>query len=225
MHDVSDGAQQEGPGVFLAEANALVRAGLRSFLSREGFRVVGEANCTDDVIESVAALSPDVVLLDCSLPGGAMLALHHVRVASATTVVVLLADSVQRQDVVTALEGGANGYLLKDQDCADLAAGVRLAAAGGAPIAPKAMAVLAAEPPRGDPLTPREREVLEMVAEGLANKQIARALGITEATVKAHVGGAFRRIGVTTRTQAALWVHAQRLAREAPGKVVVRTTT
>jgi DNA-binding NarL/FixJ family response regulator len=106
-----------------------------------------------------------------------------------------------------ALEAGAVGFLLKDSDPADLVAGVRSAARGEAPLDPRVTRALlpGAGQTSGDRLSPREREVLALVGEGMANKQIARALGITERTVKVHLNSVFRQLGVADRTSAALW--------------------
>jgi DNA-binding NarL/FixJ family response regulator len=121
--------------------------------------------------------------------------------------VVVLTSFSDRERVADALEAGAVGYQLKDCEPAELLAAVRAAAAGHVPIDPRVARVLlpgASSRPQ-DQLSPREAEVLRLVARGLANKQVARALGITERTVKAHLGRVFRQIGVADRTSAALW--------------------
>jgi DNA-binding NarL/FixJ family response regulator len=122
--------------------------------------------------------------------------------------VVVLTTFADQERILDALNAGAAGYLLKDATPEELIAGVRAVVAGGAPLDPKAARVLldsrnAATPARE--LSPREREVLVLLGEGLANKQIARRLGITERTVKAHLTSIFQQLGVTDRTQAALW--------------------
>ena len=215
MHHSNDEPIAGALRVLIAEANALVRAGLRSIMVADGLAIVGEATSSSAAIASAAALSPDVVLMDASLGDDALVTLRGIRAASPATAVVFFASSVERQHVVAAVEGGASGYLLKDQDGADLLAGVRAAAAGGTPIAPRVVARLIDARVRRDDEQPtaRELEVLELVADGFSNKQIARRLGISEGTVKSHLGSAFRRIGATRRTQAALWVHQRRKAR------------
>jgi DNA-binding NarL/FixJ family response regulator len=122
--------------------------------------------------------------------------------------VVVLTSFVDQERIMSALEAGAVGYILKDAAPTEVIAAVRAAAAGGSPLDPQvARVVLDAgrSPRRGAELSPREREVLLLVAQGLANKQIARRLGIAERTVKAHLTRVFQVIGVADRTGAALW--------------------
>jgi DNA-binding NarL/FixJ family response regulator len=123
--------------------------------------------------------------------------------------VVVLTSFSDRERVSEALAAGAVGYLLKDCDPADLLAAVRSAAAGHVPLDPRIARVLlpSGQPRPEDGMSPREVEVLRLVAQGLANKQIGRRLGITERTVKAHLGRVFRALGVADRTSAALWAH------------------
>ncbi|MCW2756974.1 MAG: two component transcriptional regulator, LuxR family, partial [Nocardioidaceae bacterium] len=121
---------------------------------------------------------------------------------------VVLTSFSDRERVADAIEAGAGGYLLKDCEPGDLLSAVRSAAAGHAPIDPRVARVLLPRPTTGRPedtMSRREVEVLRLVAQGLANKQIGRALGISERTVKAHLGRVFRQIGVADRTSAALW--------------------
>jgi DNA-binding NarL/FixJ family response regulator len=132
-------------------------------------------------------------------------ATRAVRAASPATVVLVLTSFTDRDRVRRALEAGATGYQLKDAEPVDLRAAVRSVRAGHAPLDPRiAGAILPDERPAHD-LSEREQEVLRWVARGLPNKQIAAALGITERTVKAHLGNIFREIGVADRTSAALW--------------------
>jgi DNA-binding NarL/FixJ family response regulator len=121
--------------------------------------------------------------------------------------VVVLTSFVDQGRVAEALAAGAVGYLLKDSDPRDLIAGIRAAAAGHAPLDPRVTRSLLPSAPRNpaDVLSDRERQVLRLVAKGMANKQIGRALGISEHTVKVHLGNVFRHIGVGDRTSAALW--------------------
>jgi DNA-binding NarL/FixJ family response regulator len=128
--------------------------------------------------------------------------------------VVILTSFSDRARILDALDAGAAGYLLKDAEPDQLLRGIRAAAAGEAPLAPRAASELLAERHETRPasgLTPREREVLAMVAEGLPNKLIARRLEISEKTVKAHLTRIFERLGVSDRTQAALWAQRHRL--------------
>ena len=143
-------------------------------------------------------------------------ATRRIRAESPGVAVVVLTSFSDRERILRALDAGAAGYLLKDADPAELARAVRAAARGDAPLDPKAArALLSArtEGSPGDALSEREREVLLMVAEGLPNKLIARRLEISEKTVKAHLTSVFRRIGVTDRTQAALWAERNGLTR------------
>jgi DNA-binding NarL/FixJ family response regulator len=134
---------------------------------------------------------------------------RRVRVASPDTHVVIFTSFSDRDGIVRALDAGAVGYLLKDAEPEEIHAAIRAASRGEAPLAPRAAAALLADRRSRSSskvdLSPREREVLQLVLDGLANKQIARRLGISEKTVKGHLTNLFHRIGVSDRTQAALW--------------------
>ena len=170
--------------------------------------MVGAAADGAEAVELAAMLEPDVVLIDLSMPqlDGIEATRRIVEARPETRVVVLTAFS-ERERILGALDAGALGYLLKDASPEELLGAVCAAARGEAPLAPKAASeVLAARAGRrAAELTGREREVLALVAEGLPNKLIARRLEISEKTVKAHLTRVFERIGVTDRTQAALW--------------------
>jgi DNA-binding NarL/FixJ family response regulator len=147
--------------------------------------------------------------MDLSMPrmGGVEATRHIVAHDPAVQVVVLTSFSDQAL-VLDAIAAGAVGYLLKDAEPAELVRGVRAAAAGESPLDAKVARTLLARQTDWAPetqLSEREREVLTLVASGLANQQIARSLGISERTVKSHLTSVFQRIGVTDRTQAALW--------------------
>lgn len=198
--------------VLVVDDHAVVRDGIARLLaSADGIEVAGTAGDGAEAVDLVAATAPDVVLMDLSMPGvdGVEATRRIVETHPGVRVVVLTTFS-DRDRILAAVEAGASGYLLKDAGPDDVLAGVRAAAAGGAPLDPKAARVLldtrqAARPGRG--LSGREREVLRLLATGMANKQIARRLGITERTVKAHLTSIFQRLGVTDRTQAALWAN------------------
>jgi len=175
--------------VLLVDDHRLVRAGLQSLLQAcEDIEVVGSAADGREALELVGEVQPDVVLMDLSMPGmGGVEATRLLEAHPGVQVVVLTSFSDQEQ-VLDAVDAGAVGYLLKDADPDDLVDGVRAAAAGQSPLDPKVARTLLTR--RGgqapqDQLSDREREVLVLVADGLANKQIARHLGITERTVKA----------------------------------------
>jgi DNA-binding NarL/FixJ family response regulator len=195
--------------VLLVDDHQLVRAGLAALLdATDDLEVVGHAADGREAVDLAGRLAPDVVLMDLSMPvlDGAE-ATRLVLEQSPESNVVVLTSFGDRQRVDAALAAGAVGYLLKDSEPRDLLAAVRAAARGQAPLDPRVARALlpTATPAPGADLSDREREVLRLVARGLANKQIARSLGISEATVKAHVGNVFRRIGVGDRTSAALW--------------------
>jgi DNA-binding NarL/FixJ family response regulator len=197
--------------VLLIDDHALVRAGLAKLIVSGGdMEVVGEAGDGSTGATLARELRPDVALVDLAMPGlNGIETTRRVLQASAVTHVVVLTAFSDRQQVLGALDAGARGYLLKDAEPDELLRGIRAAARGESPLDPRAAhAVLTrGTPEAGSTLTTREREVLRLVAEGLPNKQIARALGITEKTVKAHMTKIFAAIGVTDRTAAALWAH------------------
>jgi len=202
--------------VLLADDHDVVRRGLSALLEgAEDISVVGAAADGSEAVTLSRQQTPDVVLMDLSMPGvDGVEATRQVVAERPGAKVVILTSFSDRDRILDALDAGAVGYLLKDAEPDELLRGVRAAARGESPLAPKAaQAVLEARAesrPTAD-LTGREREVLELLAEGLANKQIARRLGIAEKTVKAHLTSVFQRIGVTDRTQAALWARRQGL--------------
>jgi DNA-binding NarL/FixJ family response regulator len=197
--------------VLLIDDHALVRAGLaRLIASGDDMEVVGQAGDGSTGATLARELRPDVALVDLAMPGmDGIETTHRVLQASPGTSVVVVTAFSDRQQVLGALDAGAHGYLLKDAEPDELLRGIRAAARGESPLDPRAAhAVLTrGTPEAGSTLTARERDVLRLVAEGLPNKQIARALGITEKTVKAHMTKIFAAIGVTDRTAAALWAH------------------
>lgn len=194
---------------MVVDDHAMVRTGLATLLdAHEDLVVVGQAKDGSEAADLAVDTQPDVVLMDLSMAGvDGVEATKRVLAAVPDTTVVVLTSFSDRARVSAALEAGAVGYQLKDADPADLLAAVRAAAAGHAPLDPRVAKVLLPTPGGApdDPLSPREKEVLRLVARGLANKQIGRALGISERTVKAHLGRVFRQLGVVDRTSAALW--------------------
>jgi DNA-binding NarL/FixJ family response regulator len=201
--------------LLLADDHAVVRDGLRQLLANvDDLEVVATAADGEEAVALAAEHEPDVVLMDLEMPRlDGSEATRRIVAARAETRVVVLTSFSDRERILDALDAGAVGYLLKDADPDELVRGVRAAARGESPLAPRAAtAVLQARATRRpEPeLTQREREVLDLVGEGLPNKLIARRLGISEKTVKAHVTRIFQAIGVTDRTQAALWVARRR---------------
>jgi DNA-binding NarL/FixJ family response regulator len=207
--------------VVIAEDHALVRSGLVELLSAaEDIEVVGTAAHGEEAVGAAAELTPDVILMDLSMPVLDGIEATRQIAATGRVRVVVLTSFSDRDRILGALDAGAVGYLLKDAEPDDLLRGLRAAARGESPLDPKAAsAVLTARAERrhggAEELSPRERAVLALVAEGLPNKLIARRLEISEKTVKAHLTRVFQQIGVTDRTQAALWAERQGLT--APG--------
>ena len=195
--------------VLLVDDHPLVRAGLATLVgTTDDLLIVGEAPGGEQAVTMAGDLEPDVVLMDLSMPGmDGVEATRLILDAHPQIRVVVLTSFADEERVADALAAGAVGYLLKDSDPRDLLGAIRSASLGHAPLDPRvARALLPSTTPRvKDTLSARELEVLKLVAKGLANKQIGRALGISERTVKVHVGHVFRRIGVADRTSAAMW--------------------
>jgi DNA-binding NarL/FixJ family response regulator len=207
--------------VLLVDDHRLLLAGLRSLLDAvDDVEVVGTAADGVEAVELADSLKPHVVLMDLSMPRmGGVDATREI-VARHPDVQVVVLTSFSDQDLVLdAVAAGAVGYLLKDAEPGELVRGVRAAAAGESPLDAKvARTLLARQTERATDtlLSDREREVLTLVADGLANKQIARSLGISERTVKSHLTSVFQRIGVSDRTQAALWAERNGLRHADP---------
>ena len=196
--------------VLIVDDHPLVRSGLSSLLSgAAGIDLVGAAADGEEAVERVREAQPDIVLMDVSMPGmGGIEAARQLLREAPDTRVVMLTSFSQHDVVVESFDSGAVGYLLKDADPEELINGIRAAARGDAPVSPRAAKELLQERSQRRPmddLTQRERDVLTLVGRGLANKQIAWRLGISEKTVKAHLGSVFDHLGVQDRTQAALW--------------------
>ena len=183
--------------------------GLSTMLTATGeFSVVGEAADGAQAVEVALASKPDVALMDLSMPVlDGVAATRQLQAECPEVKVVALTSFSDRRRVSDALAAGAVGYLLKDCAPDELLAAVRAAAAGQVPLDPRIAGVLlpSREPAPAELLSERELQVLRLTAAGLANKQIGRRLGISESTVKVHLGNIFKRLGVTDRTSAALW--------------------
>ena len=196
--------------VLVVDDHAIVRQGISDVLSsEEDIEIVASAKNGEEAVSLAAELQPDVALVDLSMPGmDGVEATRRIIDAAPTVKVVMLTSFAEPRHVNAALDAGAVGYLLKDAESDEIVRAVRAANRGEAPFSSRAAGALLqrrAEHRPGEDLTPREREILDLVGQGLANKQISRRLNIKEKTVKAHLTNVFQRIGVSDRTSAALW--------------------
>lgn len=203
--------------VLLADDHALFREGLRRLLGTAGdIEVVGEAKSGEDAVRLVEELTPDVVLLDVMMPGMSGIDVARViRTTSPRSRVIILTIHTNEEYLFDAIKAGAMGYLLKDASPEDLLRAVRLVADGEGLLAPamaikvfKEFARVAESRDLGPvltPLTQRETEILSQVTGGLANKEIAHRLGISERTVKNHLSNIMEKLHVNSRTQAAVY--------------------
>ena len=202
--------------ILVVDDHAVVREGLRAFLGlQDGFEIVGEAADGEEALDRAEQLEPDVILMDLVMPKrdgvSAMQELRARGGRGSKSRVIVLTSFLDDDRLLPALEAGAAGYLLKNSQPAELARAVRAAHAGEAIIDPTVAArlvhALSERPPAAaglDDLTPRERDVLALIAQGRSNKRIALELGISEKTVKTHVGHVLAKLDVTDRTQAAV---------------------
>jgi two-component system, NarL family, response regulator LiaR len=202
--------------VVIADDHPVVRQGLRTFLeSREGITVVGEAATGQQAIARVARLRPDVVLIDLVMPElDGLEAITRIRARDPDVKIIVLTSFAGDDQVLPAVRAGACGYLLKDVEPAELERAIRAAHQGYALLDPAVTAQVlreVARPRPADRLTPRERQVLALLGHGRSNREIARALVITEKTVKTHVSNILAKLGLADRTQAALYAVREHL--------------
>jgi two-component system, NarL family, response regulator LiaR len=201
--------------VVVVDDHAVVREGLRTFLSlQDGIEVVGEAGDGREAVAVAGRVRPDVVLMDLVMPRmDGVEAMRELRARVPRARVIVLTSFLEDERLLPAIRAGAAGYLLKNVEPSELARAVRAAEAGEALIDPAVAArlvdALADDHRPEQPLTPREREVLDLIARGYANKRIALELGVAEKTVKTHVSRVLAKLGVADRTQAALWAARQ----------------
>ena len=200
--------------LLLCDDHAVVRAGLRALLaSADGIEVVGEAGSDEEALAMAARLHPDVVLMDLQLGEGmdGVTATRRLTAEGATRVLVLTMFDTDA-DITRAIEAGATGYLLKAERPDELFAAIRSAAFGrtalSAPVADRLLAQLRSPRPT---LSAREHDILGQLARGLSNREIARALFISEATVKTHLGRIYGKLGVETRAGAVAVAKERRL--------------
>jgi DNA-binding NarL/FixJ family response regulator len=200
--------------VLIVDDHAVVREGLRSFLElQDGVTVVGEAEDGEEAVAAAERLRPDVVLMDLVMPKvDGVEAMRRLRERVPAARVIVLTSFLEDERLLPAVRAGAAGYLLKNAQPQELARAIRTANEGEALIDPAVAARLVdalatgERDDRFDELTPREREVLELIGRGFSNKRIAQELGAAEKTVKNHVSHVLAKLGVADRTQAALYV-------------------
>ncbi|WEH42539.1 response regulator transcription factor [Streptomyces sp. NBC_01218] len=199
--------------VLLVDDHQVVRRGLRTFLEiQDDIEVVGEASDGAEGIAQAEALRPDVVLMDIKMPGtDGIEALRKLRELANPARVLVVTSFTEQRTVVPALRAGASGYVYKDVDPDALAGAIRSVHAGHVLLQPEVAGALLAQEDtgggtgRGTTLTEREREVLNLIADGRSNREIARALVLSEKTVKTHVSNILMKLDLADRTQAALW--------------------
>ena len=195
--------------VMVVDDHAVVRAGLARVLgTAPDLEIVAQASDGAEALELLETVAPDVILMDLSMPGmDGVTATRRILADHPRACVVALTSFGDRERVISMVDAGARGYLVKDGDPEELVRAVRAAAEGGSPLAPvAASALLRSRQARAclDDLTTREREVLELLAAGLPNRAIGTRLGVTEATVKAHLTRVYTRLGVADRVSAAM---------------------
>jgi DNA-binding NarL/FixJ family response regulator len=196
--------------ILIVDDHTVVRQGLRMFLEMDpDLEIVGEANNGAKALDIARQLKPDVVLMDLLMPVmDGITAITALRRELPETEIIALTSILEDDKVIGAIRAGAIGYLLKDTEPAELRQAVKAAAAGEVQLSPKAAARLMREvrlPETPETLTERETEVLRLVAQGQSNKEIAHQLHISEATAKTHVANMMGKLGVSSRTQAALY--------------------
>jgi DNA-binding NarL/FixJ family response regulator len=215
--------------VLLVDDHAMVRRGMRDFLSfHEDIEVVGEAADGAAGVEQAKALRPDIVVMDLMMPNlDGIEATGRIKAVLPDVEVIALTSFIEESRVVAAIEAGASGFLLKDAEADELAAAIRSAAAGEVHLDPAVASIVARRMRDGGrgsaldqadgigTLTARERDVLARVARGYPNRQIASDLGITERTARTHVSNILAKLGLRSRTQAALLAAQHGLDREA----------
>ena len=218
--------------VLLVDDHAMVRRGMRDFLGlHRDIEIVGEASDGAGAIEQALALRPDIVVMDLMMPGiDGIEATARIKAEAPDVEVIAITSFIEEARVVAAIEAGASGFLLKDAEADELAAAIRSAAAGEVHLDPAIAGIVARRLRGGEgavdggahggrdgiaALTARERDVLARLARGLPNRQIAEDLGITERTARTHVSNILAKLGLASRTQAALLAVQHGLDREA----------
>ena len=210
--------------VLLVDDHAVVRMGLRSFFDLlPDIEVVGEAADGSEGVAMARRLTPDVVLMDLLMPNmDGVTAIGRIKAELPETEIVTMTSFIEEEKVTAALEAGASGYVLKDAEAEEVAQAIRAAYAGEVHLDPQVARLLAQRmrakkgPEPVEPLTDREKDVLRLLGQGMSNKEIGAALFITERTARTYVSNILGKLGLASRTQAALWAVEHKLV-EAPG--------
>ena len=206
--------------VLLVDDHAVVRTGLKTFFDlQDDIEVVGEASDGSEGVAMARRLEPDVVLMDLLMPNmDGITAIARIKAERTETEIVTMTSFIEEEKVTSALEAGASGYVLKDAEAEEVAAAVRAAYAGEVHLDPQVARLLAQrmrakkEPQPVEPLTDREKDVMRLLGQGLSNKEIGAQLFITERTARTYVSNILGKLGLASRTQAALWAVEHKLA-------------
>jgi len=199
--------------VFLLDDHELVRRGLREFLGEEGdLEIVGEAGTAADAVPAIAAAQPDVAIIDVRLPdGNGIEVCREVRSEVPDTKCLILTSYADEEALFDAVVAGASGYVLKETKTSDLVSDIRKLAAGHSLIDPALKKEVLARAAGADPgLSPQEERILELIGEGLTNRQIGERLHLAEQTVKNYVSRLMSKLGLERRVQAALYATRRR---------------
>ena len=208
--------------ILLIDDHPMLRSGVKQLISLDpSLKVIGEAGDGMQGIKLAEEIDPDLILLDLNMPGmNGLETLDELRRRELSGRIIIFTVSNYSDDLVTALKRGADGYLLKDMEPEELLEALKQAAAGKMVVSPALTATLAISLRENRAhsddnlitLTPRERDILDLIAQGLANKMIARKLDITESTVKVHVKHLLKKLNLKSRVEAAVWILQQKQA-------------
>ncbi|HYC07025.1 MAG TPA: response regulator transcription factor [Candidatus Binatia bacterium] len=210
--------------VLLVDDHAVVRMGLKVFFDlQDDIEVVGEASDGSEGLAMARRLKPDVILMDLLMPNmDGLTAIGRIKGEMPEIEIIAVTSFIEEEKVTAALEAGASGYLLKDAEAEEVAAAVRAAYAGEVHLDPAVARLLAQrmrtrknEPDPVEPLTDREKDVLRLLGQGMSNKEIGATLFITERTARTYVSNILGKLGLASRTQAALWAVEHKLAEPA----------